>query len=38
MDVWDPQDKMAKNSQIKTLIIARYQAFKAWVVGFIPGF
>ena len=38
MAVWDPQDKMAKNSQIKKLIIARYQAFKAWVVGFIPGF
>ena len=38
MAVWDPQDKMAENSQIKTLIIARYQAFKTWVVGFIPGF
>ena len=38
MAVWDPQDKMAKNSQIKKLIIARYQAFKTWVVGFIPGF
>ena len=38
MAVWDPQDKMAENSQIKTLIIARYQAFKTWGVGFIPGF
>ena len=38
MAVWDPQDKMAENSQIKTLILARYQVFKTWVVGFIPGF
>ena len=38
MAVWDPQDKIAENSQIKKLIITRYQALKAWVVGFIPGF
>jgi hypothetical protein len=38
MDVWDPKDKPAVFSQIKKLIIARYQALKAWVVGFIPGF
>ena len=38
MAVWDPKDKMTVLSQIKTFIIARYQALKAWVVGFIPGF
>jgi len=38
MAVWDPQDKIAENSQIKKLIMTRYQALKAWVVGFIPGF
>ena len=38
MAVWDPNDKMTVFSQIKTLIIARYQGFKTWVVGFIPGF
>jgi hypothetical protein len=38
MAVWDPEDKMTVFSQIKTLIIARYQGFKTWVVGFIPGF
>ena len=38
MAVWDPQDKMTVFSQIKTLIMTRYQALKAWVVGFIPGF
>ena len=38
MSVWDPQDKMAENSQIKKPIMTRYQALKAWVVGFIPGF
>jgi hypothetical protein len=38
MDVWEPDDKTAENSQIKTLIMTRYQALKAWVVGFIPGF
>ena len=38
MAVWDPEDKMTVFSQIKTLIIARYQALKTWVVGFIPGF
>jgi hypothetical protein len=38
MAVWDPEDKMTVFSQIKTLIIARYQGFKIWVVGFIPGF
>ena len=38
MAVWDPQDKIAENSQIKKLIMTRYQALKTWVVGFIPGF
>ena len=38
MAVWDPQDKMAENSQIKKPIMTRYQALKTWVVGFIPGF
>ena len=38
MAVWDPQDKPAVFSQIKTLIIARYRGLKTWVVGFIPGF
>ena len=38
MAVWDPNDKMTVFSQIKTLIMTRYQALKTWVVGFIPGF
>ena len=38
MAVWDPKDKMTVFGQIKTLIMTRYQALKAWVVGFIPGF
>ena len=38
MAVWDPEDKMTVFSQIKTFIIARYQALKTWVVRFIPGF
>ena len=38
MAVWDPKDKMTVFSQIKKLIMTRYQALKAWVVGFIPGF
>ena len=38
MAVWDPEDKMTVFSQIKTLIMTRYQALKTWVVGFIPGF
>ena len=38
MAVWDPKDKPAVFSQIKKLIIARYQALKTWVVRFIPGF
>jgi len=38
MAVWDPKDKMTVFSQIKKPIMTRYQAFKTWVVGFIPGF
>ena len=38
MAVWDPEDKPTVFSQIKKLINARYQGFKAWVVQFIPGF
>ena len=38
MAVWDPEDKMTVFSQIKSLIIARYQALKTRVVRFIPGF
>ena len=38
MAVWDPKDKPPVFSQIKKLIIARYQALKTWVVRFIPGF
>ena len=38
MAVWDPKDKMTVFSQIKTLIMTRYQALKTWAVGFIPGF
>ena len=38
MAVWDPEDKMTVFSQRKTRIIARYQGFKTWGVGFIPGF
>ena len=38
MDVWDPKDKPAVFSQIKTFIIARYRGLRTWVVGFIPGF
>ena len=38
MAVWDPKDKMTVFGQIKTLIMTRYQGFKTWVVGFIPGF
>ena len=38
MAVWAPKDKMTVFSQIKTLIMTRYQALKTWVVGFIPGF
>ena len=38
MDVWEPNDKTAENSQIKTLIMTRYQALKHGVVSLDPGY
>jgi len=38
MDVWEPDDKTAENSQIKKPINAWYRDLKTWVVRFIPGF
>jgi len=38
MDVWEPDDKTAENSQIKKPINAWYRGLKTWVVRFIPGF
>ena len=37
MAVWDPEDNMTVFSQIKTLIIARYQGFKTWVEKYYGG-
>ena len=38
MAVWDPGEEKAVFWEIKTFIMTRYQGFKTWVVGFIPGF